>query len=170
MGEPTILYGFIAGADAYSVYNRDNEKDAELQQKIDINNINVIKNLPVNSDTDEWPFIAQSMFSIANNDWRLQYWYKLIHFAACYKNLDWDLTHWIRKFEEKILSHMYWEYAVVDYRGSYRTQPTYHFEWGVDRQWKDELMEYGSLKKITKWSLSHDYDDIEERKIDQAKN
>ncbi len=62
---------------------------------------------------DEWPFLAQEMFSIPQLDSpTANYQTEVMHFGASYKAVEYEWDQWIAQFES-LLSKMYWVSATV---------------------------------------------------------
>jgi hypothetical protein len=86
MGHQTLVYGVIEVFPATS--NRpdaDSRTDSALQA------------LP---ETDDWPFLVRSMFSATSSEHvSVAYMYRVIHFGASLKAVEWEWNEWLAKFE-----------------------------------------------------------------------
>lgn len=61
---------------------------------------------------EEWPFLAQEMFSIPQTENFAGYQTTVMHFGASYKAVEYEWDQWIAQFEA-LLSQMYWVSATV---------------------------------------------------------
>ena len=103
------------------------------------------------SEADEWPPICRPMFAWAPaNAPLIVYKNRLIHLAASLKEMDWELPHWLDKFES-LLRRLYWESAYIRFQAAYLG--THEFTWRSSKAWVTELCR-GRLTPITEWSFS----------------
>lgn len=115
MGHSTNVYGIISnlvGPQKDTVWTK---------------NMEIINSLPY--EDCEYPCISSRMFS---KDFQPGWEERVIHFAANYKNLEFEyLQEWVSKFEG-LLSRMMWLYATAhietDISGRYR------IDWTVDNK------------------------------------
>lgn len=121
MGIGVVLHGYItypalALRDTWEHVYRHNRR--------------VLRGLP-RSD-DDWPFMPRSMFSIPpiRRTRELQvphYETGLIHFAGEYKDMHLLEANWVRKFEDRLLSRLCWDDAVVTVEN-----PGLRYEWRIE--------------------------------------
>jgi hypothetical protein len=100
MGHECVVYGYIYGT----------PWKPEEYRKLQELNCEVLDSLP---ESDEWPFLTRSMFSVPG--WRAQegtYQGQIIHFGASLKELEYDWPQWLAKFEN-LLSKLFWNSAIV---------------------------------------------------------
>lgn len=86
MGHQSNVYGVI---------------DCFKGQRGDINaddlNRSALAELP---EHDGWPFLVRSMFAMTSSEQvTIDYMYRLMHFAASYKEVEFDWAEWLSKFE-----------------------------------------------------------------------
>lgn len=117
MGQPSIIYGYIQGADWMS---SDFHKLHRLNRE-------VLAALP---ESDAFPHLTRGMFAAAgdlqqqgNN--RSQ----IIHFGASMREVEMTWRKWLEKFEA-LLRKLYWFNAVVHLRAE--LVGDYDYEWTVD--------------------------------------
>ncbi|UZR96393.1 hypothetical protein [Chondrinema litorale] len=87
----TFIYGVI---EEYGLNHRRLEEIYPHNEKI-------ISSL---STSNSWPPLSKEMFSITKNDkeiklYNLEYWGRMIHFAACLKSVEYDWLEWKKKIE-----------------------------------------------------------------------
>ncbi len=105
------------------------------REEIYTHNETVIKNLPT---SDAWPPLSKEMFAITKNDKfiegpNLEYWGRMIHFAACLKSVENEWEEWKTKFEN-LLQSLYWTQAHVHFKTEY--SDVISFNWSVDlKKW-----------------------------------
>ena len=117
----TFIYGVI---EEYGL----NHKRLE---EVYVHNERIIASLPT---SDAWPPLSKEMFSITKNDKEiegpnLEYWGRMIHFAACLKSVEYEWSEWKDKFEN-LLQKLYWTQAHVHFKTEYTGLIS--FEWRVD--------------------------------------
>ena len=122
MAHVTYIYGMIRGA----------SWKTEDYYKLQRENQAVIKSIP-EQDTDEWPWINRSMFSIPNDQGRFRD--QIITIGGSYRSLEYGWSKWLEKFE-KIISQMYWYYVVI--RVDFEYTKEYTYEWYVDHAMMSE--------------------------------
>ena len=120
MGISVVLFGYItysalAFRDTWEHVHRHNRR--------------VLRSLP-RSD-ENWPFMTRSMFSIPplrrTPELRVPHYETgLIHFAGDYKDMFHLEADWVRKFEDRLLSRLCWNDAVVTVEN-----PGLRYEWRV---------------------------------------
>jgi hypothetical protein len=121
----TLIYGVIEG---YGLNNMRSDK-------VYSHNEAVISSLP---DSDSWPPLSNQMFSITKNDKQtegpdLEYWGRMIHFAASLKSVEHEWEEWKKKFENLLLK-LYWTQAYVHLKTEYTG--VISFAWRVDlKKW-----------------------------------
>jgi hypothetical protein len=130
MGMTTIIYGAI------EEYGLNSTRKNEVYS----HNEEIIAGLPTN---DSWPPLSKEMFHITKNDPNvagpnLEYWGRMIHFAACLKSVEYEWQEWREKFEQ-ILLKLYWTKAFVHFKPEYIG--VISFSWRVD---------------LLKWSIDED--------------
>ncbi|RUR70311.1 hypothetical protein EJP67_24965 [Variovorax guangxiensis] len=87
MGHQSTVYGVI---DCFK--GRRGNVDADSL------NLAAVAGLP---ETDGWPFLVRDMFSVSQSDRvAIDYTYRLIHFAASLKEVEFDWPAWLDKFEQ----------------------------------------------------------------------
>ncbi len=121
MGMTTFIYGVI------EEYGLNHKRLHEVYS----HNEGKILNLPT---SDSWPPLSREMFSITKNDKEtegpnLEYWGRMIHFAACLKSVEYEWSEWKEKFEN-LLTKLYWTQAHVHFKTEYTG--VISFEWRVD--------------------------------------
>ncbi len=86
MGHQTLVYGAI------EVFpSGPNRPDADARTE------SALKALP---EADDWPFLIRSMFSVTASDQvSVAYCYRVIHFGASLKTVEWEWEEWLVKFE-----------------------------------------------------------------------
>lgn len=149
MGMTTYIYGVI------KEYGLNTSRLDEVYS----HNERIISNLPT---SDSWPPLSKEMFSITKNDKKiegpsLEYWGRMIHFAACLKSVENEWEEWKDKFEN-LLQKLYWIEAHVHFKTEYTK--VISFEWRVDlKKWS---IKEGSIVPIQKefWDFK-DLDDWE---------
>jgi len=121
----TFIYGVI---EEYGLnYKRLDEVYAHNEE--------TISSLPT---SDSWPPLSKEMFSITKNDKgiegpNLEYWGRMIHFAACLKSVEDEWSEWKIKFEN-LLQQLYWTQAHVHFKTEYTG--IISFEWTIDlKKW-----------------------------------
>lgn len=127
MGMTTFIYGVI------EEYGLNHKRLNEVYS----HNEKIISSLPT---SDSWPPLSKEMFSITKNDKEvegpnLEYWGRMIHFAACLKSVEYEWVEWKEKFEN-LLQQLYWTQAHVHFKTEYTG--VISFKWSVD---------------LTKWSI-----------------
>jgi len=86
MGHQSNVYGVI---DCFK--GRRGEIDAD-----DLNQ-SALAALP---ERDDWPFLVRAMFATASSEHvTIDYTYRSIHFAASYKEVEFEWADWLAKFE-----------------------------------------------------------------------
>ena len=91
MGHQSNVYGVI---DCFKGRRGDIDAD-ELNRA-------AIAELP---ECDTWPFLVRGMFSTTSSEEvTIDYMYRLIHFAASYKEVEFDWADWLGKFERFLSS------------------------------------------------------------------
>ena len=90
MGMTTFIYGVI------EEYGLHYKRASEIYSHNEV----VILNLPI---SDFWPPLSREMFAITKNDIKelgpnLEYFGRMIHFAACLKSVESEWSEWKEKF------------------------------------------------------------------------
>lgn len=121
MGMTTFIYGVI---EEYGL-------NTARRDEVYAHNEAVINRLQV---SDSWPPLSKEMFSITKNDTaiegpNLEYWGRMIHFAACLKSVEYEWEEWKEKFEN-LLQNLYWTQAHVHFKTEYTG--VISFNWRVD--------------------------------------
>ncbi|RQH12615.1 hypothetical protein [Okeania hirsuta] len=130
MGMTSIIYGVI---EEYGL-------NLKKLEEVYAHNEGIISALPT---SDSWPPLSKEMFSITKNDSELkgpnlEYWGRMIHFAACLKSVEYEWREWKEKFEDLLLQ-MYWTQAHVHVKTEY--SDIISFSWTLD---------------LKKWSISEE--------------
>ncbi len=87
MGHQTLIYGAI-----------EVHPSSPLRPESDARTARALDALP---EVDDWPFLVRSMFSLtASEQVTVAYHYRVIHFGASLKAVEWDWAEWLAKFEQ----------------------------------------------------------------------
>jgi len=151
MGVQSLLVGYIkeawpglAGGGHGPTLDRLRAADREISA----HNERVLESLPAE---DTWPPLSRPMFGWAPVDAPMVvYKNRLIHFAASFKQPDWELRDWLEKFEG-LLRRLYWESVYVRFEGAYLG--IHEFTWRPTEAWVKELCQ-GLLVPIAEWSFT----------------
>jgi len=136
MGMTTLIYGSILE------YGLNQSRLKEIYS----HNEGVISNLKIG---DSYPPLSREMFSITKTNKLgtgpdLEYWGRMIHFAACTKSVENEWAEWKVKFEN-LLTQLYWIQAFVHLKTEYAGIVT--FKWRVDlKKWS---IDEGSTNPIS---------------------
>jgi len=86
MGQQSNVYGVI---DCFKGQRGEINSD-------ELNRV-AIAELP---ERDSWPFLVRGMFATTSSEQvTIDYMYRLMHFAASYKEVEFDWASWLAKFE-----------------------------------------------------------------------
>lgn len=152
MGMESRILGYIE--EAWAGQATDMAKKELLSQAIREHNEEVLRALP---ESDEFPPLCRPMFGWPPAGYsEITYRYRLIHFAACVKQIEDGLGEWLDKVEE-LLRRMYWQRVFIHIQTGY--WGTYEFTWRPSDGWLNDLCLREQLRPLTDWTFKTTMDE-----------